>query len=86
MKRVAWAVSLFLISGTGLLAQPARERPQGPGADRNPAQMVVQAFERKAPPLGRPLPDIEALDASGLPVRLGRLKGRYTVLVFGCLT
>lgn len=36
--------------------------------------------------VGAPLPDLAVYDAEGRPFQLGQLKGRYTVLVFGCLT
>ena len=36
--------------------------------------------------VGTPLPDLTVYDASGNPFELSRLKGRYSVLVFGCLT
>lgn len=47
---------------------------------------VDQQFTRNSPPIGAPLPDLKAYDAEGKEVRLGTLKGQYTVLVFGCLT
>ena len=35
---------------------------------------------------GDPLPDVTLYDADGKQFKLGRLKGQYSVLVFGCLT
>ena len=39
---------------------------------------------RPAP--GEMLPDVTVYDAAGKEFRLRSLRGRYTVLVFGCLT
>ncbi|MBI2478470.1 MAG: hypothetical protein HYV60_07475 [Planctomycetia bacterium] len=47
---------------------------------------VMQGFDRQAPAVGDPLPDLSAYNAAGEAIRLGELKGNYTVLVFGCLT
>ncbi len=43
-------------------------------------------FERTAPKVGEALPDATGYDAKGREFKLSRLKGSYTVLVFGCLT
>ena len=58
---------------TGMDGSSARER-------------VISRFEREAPKLGEPLPNLEIMDAEGKPFRLASLKGSHTVLVFGCLT
>ncbi len=36
--------------------------------------------------IGQTLPELTILDADGQPFPLARLRGRYSVLVFGCLT
>ena len=76
-----------LIAGSlGLcLGLPAAVFGQGPrgrmGGD------IEKRFESSAPALGERLPDLEAFDADGTKVSLRKLvKGRYTVLVLGCLT
>ena len=51
-----------------------------------PAGRMMNAFERSAPAVGGPLPDISVYDSEGNPYRIGQLKGQYSVLVFGCLT
>jgi cytochrome oxidase Cu insertion factor (SCO1/SenC/PrrC family) len=43
-------------------------------------------FAQRSPKLGQPLPDVSAYDADGKPFKLSSLKGRYTVVAFGCLT
>ena len=52
------------------------------GSSRGPDRQ----FEKKAPAQGDPLPDLVALDSAGKEFRLRSLKGKHTVLVFGCLT
>jgi len=52
------------------------QRPRGPRAN----------FERTAPKVGEALPDATGYDAEGKEFKLSRLKGSYSVLVFGCLT
>jgi len=52
------------------------QRQRGPRAN----------FERTAPKVGEALPDVTGYDAEGKEFKLSRLKGSYTVLVFGCLT
>lgn len=38
------------------------------------------------PAIGDELPDVTALDESGKEISLRSMRGKYTVLVFGCLT
>ncbi len=52
------------------------QRQRGPRAN----------FERTAPKVGEALPDATGYDAEGKEFKLSRLKGSYSVLVFGCLT
>lgn len=52
------------------------QRQRGPRAN----------FERTAPKVGEALPDATGYDAKGREFKLSRLKGSYSVLVFGCLT
>ena len=52
------------------------QRQRGPRAN----------FERTAPKVGEALPDASGYDAEGKEFKLSRLKGSYSVLVFGCLT
>ncbi len=52
------------------------QRQRGPRAN----------FERTAPKVGEALPDAAGYDAEGKEFKLSRLKGSYSVLVFGCLT
>ena len=49
-------------------------------------ERLVLRFDRSAPQLGDPLPDVSAHDAQGKQFKLRDVKGHYTVLTFGCLT
>ena len=59
------------------LSQGGRGGRSGPGGSSG-------AFS--FPQAGDPLPDITVYDAQGNPFELGGVKGKPTVLVFGCLT
>ncbi len=65
--------------GTALTQEAGR-------SDRPVWSLLQQRFEKEAPKVGQALPEVTAFDEKGQPFRLGQLKGRYTVLVFGCLT
>lgn len=45
-----------------------------------------QEFQRLAPLIGEPLPDVTVYASDGSPFRTSDLKGHFTVLTFGCLT
>ncbi len=68
------------------LAVAAWGQPPAAPSSPSPREQVAQGFERGAPAIGATLPDIAAYDARGETLRLSTLRGKYTVLVFGCLT
>jgi cytochrome oxidase Cu insertion factor (SCO1/SenC/PrrC family) len=79
MKRLILSlVAVSFLSASVAFGQPNQARSARDG--------VIQSFDRKSPAVGEQLPDIKAYNAAGEPIRLGELKGNYTVLVFGCLT
>jgi hypothetical protein len=43
-------------------------------------------FEKTRPHIGETIPHVVAYDDSGSPLSLGKLRGHFTVLTFGCLT
>ena len=49
------------------------------------AQMP-RMFGEDAPKVGDALPDVSVYTDTGDSLRMSALKGKYTVLVFGCLT
>ena len=62
----------------------SKQRPARSGISA--AQVLATRFDRAAPQIGDPLPDVTGLDAEGHEFPLRNLKGHYTVLTFGCLT
>ncbi len=59
---------------------------QRPGSGSGPAQAMQAVFARSAPDVGQQLPDVAGYRSDGTKVSLRDLRGKYTVLVFGCLT
>lgn len=55
------------------------------GASR-PGSAGSSTLERAGLRLGQPMPDLTIHDDKGGPFRMADVKGRYTVIVFGCLT
>lgn len=49
-------------------------------------RMSEEQFAEKSPKVGEVLPNVKAFDEQGRPVELKDLRGKYTVLVFGCIT
>lgn len=47
---------------------------------------AARRFEANGLNVGDPFPAVDVFDAAGQPFNTSRLKGRYTVLVSGCLT
>lgn len=45
-----------------------------------------QRFLARSPLLNKPAPDVSVFDEQGNTFSLSRTQGKYTVLVFGCLT
>jgi cytochrome oxidase Cu insertion factor (SCO1/SenC/PrrC family) len=73
--RTLLSLTLVLAASASTLAQP-KERPRA--ADG-------RSFGARPAP-GEMLPDVTVYDAAGKEFPLRSLRGRYTVLVFGCLT
>jgi cytochrome oxidase Cu insertion factor (SCO1/SenC/PrrC family) len=72
--------------------QPAFAQDRTTGTSKSEAdslnlagQLAIE-FEGAAPSVGEALPDVTIFDAQGQPFNLNRLKGDYSVVVFGCLT
>jgi cytochrome oxidase Cu insertion factor (SCO1/SenC/PrrC family) len=84
MKRWSLTLSALMIVAPSAAAQPpqANERPTA----NSPRDQVNRGFDRSAPQLGEPLPEVTLYNARGEQVRLSDLRGQHTVLVFGCLT
>ena len=94
------AGALFLLLGVAdaALAQRGRGAGAKPGSQEWLAQfdedgqqlyerMLIENFERDAPAVGEPMPDVVVYDRDGSPLRLPELLNEhYTVLIQGCLT
>jgi cytochrome oxidase Cu insertion factor (SCO1/SenC/PrrC family) len=76
MRAMAMA-AVFLV---GTMAAPGTAQPEG-GRPRLPPLLRADA-----PQVGDQLPDVQVFTDTGDPFRMSALKGKYTVLVFGCLT
>lgn len=50
------------------------------------AQAMQGRFERNSPDVGTELPDVSGYRSDGSKISLRSLRGKHTVLVFGCLT
>lgn len=50
------------------------------------AQLPGGMIKDAAPDVGEMIPNVTVLDEKGDEFEMYRLKGKYTVLVFGCLT
>jgi len=69
------------------MGQPrTADRPDALAGQKSPREQVMRRFDREAPELGTELPDVAAFHADGTELRLSSLRGKYTVLIFGCLT
>jgi len=80
-------ITFGLIPALSVLAMTSFAQPPGrPGGSNSATSQVSSGFERSAPDVGDPLPDVSGYDADGKEFKLSSLKGHYSVLVFGCLT
>ena len=64
--------------------RPSTNRPQFGG--RNSGGPRGGSFGSSTPNVGDSLPDITVYDSEGKEFNLRRMRGNYSVLVFGCLT
>ena len=58
-------------------AQGGRGRPGGLGTDR---------LEQSGLKIGDKMPELNVFDSEGKPFKTESLKGKYSVVIFGCLT
>jgi cytochrome oxidase Cu insertion factor (SCO1/SenC/PrrC family) len=98
-SRILIACAVLLVCGTltaSLTAQEqessATEKPQDSTqqvAPRQPLEWTErydQLFRERSPIVGDYAPDVSAWDEYGNEFELSATSGKYTVLVFGCLT
>ena len=72
----------------GAVVRPTDSEPpkKTSGGGEHPRERVVRIFNATSPAIGEPLPDVTCFDEQGQPFKLRSVKGRFTVLLFGCLT
>lgn len=94
MKRLVMLTMAFALCCSVVAAQPGRrpgqgfqQRPGGGGpGGGGPGTPGSATLERAGLKLGQPLPDLSVFDEEGNEFRLSSVKGKHTVIVFGCLT
>ena len=73
----------YLVAAVLVLLLPGLTFAQG-------SQEFVDSSNRRYlnrdPKIGSLVPDIQAWDATGNEFQLGSTRGKYTVIIFGCLT
>ena len=81
-------LTLFLVGGAGwiFMSHTVQENEQDEKKPPEFAEQYDQRFLKKKPKIGELLPEFKAFDEAGKPFELKQTRGRYTVLVFGCLT
>jgi cytochrome oxidase Cu insertion factor (SCO1/SenC/PrrC family) len=75
-------LSVVTCLASGLLSAGSQSLP----AQQSARGQLQSSFASKAPSIGAELPDASGYTADGKPFNLRELKGKYTVIVFGCLT
>lgn len=72
--------------GKGQRQGAGQGRPGGGGGGSRPGSAGSSTLEGTGLKLGQALPDLTIFDDKGGKVRLADLKGKHSVIVFGCLT
>ena len=80
------AVLTILLLLPPALAQRPDRKAAGEKGRNQLAQTMQSRFDRSSPAIDTELPDISGFRADGTAIALKSLRGKYTVLVFGCLT
>lgn len=99
MKRIMALSVIFTLCCSVATAQQGRgqrpgqgfqQRGGGPGGGgggaSRPGSPGSSTLERSGLKLGQKLPDLTIFDDEGGEYRLADMKGKHTVIVFGCLT
>jgi len=85
MKRAYFCLTIALVWLVGGLVS-AQQRAPGGGGRSQMAQSMQGRFDRSSPGVGDELPDVSGYRSDGSEISLKSLRGKHTVLVFGCLT
>jgi len=80
-------VTLALLQAGDTFAQPPQQgRPGERRGGGGPGTAGSSTLERSGLKIGQQMPDVTIYDANGEKFPLSKAKGKYAVLVFGCLT
>ena len=79
------ALTMLLVAQSATAQRPNRKTP-GQAASGQMRQSMQGQFDRSSPEIGAELPDVSGYRSDGSKISLRSLRGKYTVLVFGCLT
>ena len=75
-------LSVVTCLALGLVSAVSQSLP----AQQSARGQLKSGFAAKAPSIGSELPDASGYTADGKAFNPRELKGKYTVIVFGCLT
>ncbi|MEZ6138069.1 MAG: hypothetical protein R3C53_24565 [Pirellulaceae bacterium] len=84
MKLLCLIATVLVLTADRVQAQQLRQ-PDGPQSS-GPQSAGSGSLERMGLAVGKRLPNLTIFDVSGDEFRIADLKGRYSVIVFGCLT
>ena len=82
-RTVAGLTLVSLLTGGAFAQAPQRQRGARQGG---PGSQGSSSLERGGLRVGQQLPEVTIYDARGEKFPISRVKGKYAVLVFGCLT
>ena len=80
----AVAVIVIGIASSVVLGQGFRGGPGGRSG--GPGRGGASRLDSSGLKVGSPMPEVTVFDEDGKPFETAALKGKYSVLVFGCLT
>tara|TARA_R110002072_G_scaffold271038_2_gene430981 strand:- start:107944 stop:108216 length:273 start_codon:yes stop_codon:yes gene_type:complete len=80
------AVTALMQAGDSVAQRPSQTRPEGRASGSRPGSVGSSTLERSGLNVGQRMPDVTIYDEDGEKFPLSRTKGKYSVLVFGCLT
>ncbi|MDA0283944.1 MAG: hypothetical protein O3B86_11385, partial [Planctomycetota bacterium] len=90
MKRLTSLILVLTLASLQAEVSFAQRTPQRkPGARPSgggPGSAGSSTLERAGLKVGQQMPDVTIYDANGEKFSISRAKGKYAVLVFGCLT
>ena len=83
MKRMILLLAVMCTVASPIAAQPNGEQKRQPVEFED---MYNRRFLQRDPQVGTKIPNVQAFDEKGEPFEWNSTHGKYTVVVFGCLT